>query len=232
MKTGILTFVFGLTLALGAQADSTTKASAAQPPAKASAAKSSVLQKTLDKYAQAQSLQADIKKIDDKVVLGTKSESQGQMKYQNKKIHIVLNSEKKVEFFYSNQTVVLVEYPDADFAKDGARKVTTLKKSIPPFLEGLLNLFSNPKSFNKSFRVVSEKIDQNIATIDLQPEQKNIKSLSLKIDTKTNLLTQILFVDDAETKTSIDLTNTVLNKKIDKNEFTFVKQKTDEEMKE
>lgn len=195
-------------------------------------AQDNVLQKTLEKYAKASSLQSNIKKTDEKTVLGTVAESKGQLKLQNKKIHIILDGEKKVEFFYSNRTVVLVEYPDADFAKDGARKITILKKSIPPFLDSLLSLFSNPKDFNKAFAMVSEKKDKEFATVELKPEQKAIKSLALKINLKNNQITQVVFVDDVDTKTTIDMNDTQFNKKIDKNDFNFTKLKSDEEIKE
>lgn len=229
MKTSFASLIFSLLFVFTAGADSAVKTTSA---ASKKPAQENVLQKTLEKYAKASSFQSDIKKTDEKIVLGTKSDSTGQLKFQNKKIHITLEGEKKIEFYYSNQTVVLVEYPDADFAKNGARKITTLKKSIPPFLDSLLSLFSNPKSFNEAFAVVSEKKDKDFTTIELKPEQKAIKSLTLKINLKNNKITQVVFVDDVETKTTIEMIDTVFNKKFDKNDFTFTKLKTDEEMKE
>lgn len=230
MKTSFVLCIFCVFLSWVTRADSSVKKVIIEPSKKATQV--SVLQKALEQYAQASSFQAHIKKTDEKVILGTKSESQGTLNYQSKKIHISLNGEKKVEFFFANQTVTLVEYPDADFNPNGPRKVTVLKKSIPPFLDSLLNLFSNPKNFHKAFAVVSEKKDKDFATVELKPEQKTIKSLTLKINLKNNLLSEVVFVDDVETKTTIEMTETVLNKKFDKNEFIFTKLKTDEEMKE
>ncbi|MGZ3692384.1 MAG: hypothetical protein ACXVAX_12830, partial [Pseudobdellovibrio sp.] len=80
-------------------------------------AKTSYLQKTLNKYSQAKSVQVDIKKTDEKIVLGTKSESSGILKYEKNKIYISQNGDKKVEFFYNDSTLTLVEYTDADFGK-------------------------------------------------------------------------------------------------------------------
>lgn len=230
MKTSFALLIFSLFFSFTVTADTAVKKSSATVSKKTT--QDSILQKTLEKYAKASSLKSDIKKTDEKIVLGTTTESKGQLKLQNKKIHIILEGEKKVEFFYSNKTVVLVEYPDADFAKDGARKITTLKKSIPPFLDSLLSLFSNPKSFNKAFTLVSEMKDNDFVTVELKPEQKAIKSLTLKINLKNNQLTQVVFVDDVQTKTTIEMTDTVFNKKFEKTDFTFTKLKTDEEMKE
>lgn len=229
MKTSPLLALICLFLSFTAGADSTAKTA---PAVKKTVVQVSVLQKALEKYAQASSFQTDIKKTDEKIILGTKTESKGTLKYQTKKIHIFLEGEKRVEFFYNSQTVTLVEYPDADFSPKGARKITILKKSIPPFLDSLLSLFSNPKGFNKGFAVVSETKDKDFATVELKPEQKAIKSLRLKINLKSNQLTEVVFVDDVETKTTIEMTNTDFNKKFDKNEFTFTKLTTDEEMKE
>jgi outer membrane lipoprotein-sorting protein len=230
MKTSVALIFFCLFLSINSSADSAVTKAA--PPVSKKTLQAGSLQKILEKYAQASSLQADIKKTDEKIILGTRAESKGKLKYANKKIRITLEGEKKVEFLYANRTVTLVEYPDADFAPNSGRKVTVLKKSIPPFLDSLLNLFSNPKIFNKAFAVVSEKKDKETLTIELKPEQKTIKNLTLKIDLKTNVLTEVVFVDDVETKTTIEMTETAFNKKLDKNEFTFTKLKTDEEMKE
>lgn len=229
MKTSFATGIFCLIFSFASWADSSVKKT---PTTTVKAVSAVSLQKVLEKYAKALTLQADIKKTDEKIILGTKTESKGKLKYAGKKIHITLEGEKKVEFLYANQTVTLVEYPDADFAPNGARKVTVLKKSIPPFLDSLLSLFSNPKGFNKAFAVVSEKKEKDTATVELKPEQKTIKSLTLKIDLKANVLTEVVFVDDVETKTTIEMTDTLFNKKFEKNEFTFIKLTTDEEMKE
>lgn len=196
------------------------------------AAKSSVLQKALDKYSKAVSLQMDLRKTDEKVILGTKSEAKGSLKYHSKKIRIDLEGEKKTEFYFGNKTLILVEYPDLDFNPNGGRKVTTLKKTIPTFVNSLMNLFSNPKGFNKDFSVISEKKDGDITWIELKPALKNLKNFNLKIDHKKNLITEIVFVDDVDTKTTIQLLNTVFNKKMNKTDFVFKKIKTDEEIAE
>lgn len=193
-------------------------------------AKSSVLQKALDKYSKATSVQTEIKKTDEKMILGTKSETAGVLKYQKNKIYISANGEKKVEFFYSDKTLTLVEYPDAEFEKNGHRKVTTLKKSIPPLVTSLLNLFSSPKNFGKEFKTLSEKKEGDEYLITLQPAQKNLKNFSLAVDAKNYQIRQLSFTDEVDTKTTIQFMNVKLNTKINKADFQFTKLKTDEEM--
>ena len=195
----------------------------------------SVLQKTLHKYASASSLQTVIIKTDENVALGKKSESKGLLKYQNKKIFIVFNGEKKTEFYFDKQQLILVEHPDADFVTENTksppvRKVTTLKKTLPPFLNSLLSLFSNPGVFNKEFTVVSEKTENNVTTVQLTPVEKMIKNINLKIDTKTYFVNEINFTDDATNKTSIQMSQTILNSKLNKADLIFTKQKNDEEI--
>ena len=193
-------------------------------------AKSEALQKALDKYSKASSIQTEIKKIDEKMILGTKSESSGVLKYQKNKIYISQNGDKKIEFFYNDKTLILVEYPDAEFEKQGNRKVTTLKKTIPPLVNSLLNLFSSPKNFNKEFKTISEKKENETFAIALRPTQKTLKNFNLLVDAKNYQIKELSFTDDVDTKTTIQFTNVKLNTKINKADFQFTKLKTDEEM--
>lgn len=195
-------------------------------------ANSQTLQKALEKYAKATAIEFDIKKTDEKVILGTKAESRGVLKYQQNKIYISLNGDKKTEFIYTGKSLALIEYPDADFDPSGKRKVTLLKKNVPPLVKSLLNLFSNPKQFRKDFAVVSESAAQGILTSTLKSSQKNIKSFTVKISEKDLTLTEISFVDEVDTKTTIEFTNQKLNAKISKSDFQYKPLKTDEVMPE
>ena len=82
--------------------------------------------KILSKYTSATNVEVNLKKTDEKMTLGTKSVSEGTLKFAKDKIYILLNGDKKIEFFYNNNSIWLVEYPDLDFDKDGKRKVTIL----------------------------------------------------------------------------------------------------------
>lgn len=189
---------------------------------------SSDLKKTLEKYSKASSLEVQIKKNDEKVTLGTKSTSQGILKHKAGKIYLVLESDKKTEFFYSNKKITLVEYPDQDFESNGNRKVTILTKSKPALITGLLDLFSNSKSFLKEFKVVSEKNEEGSLVIDLKPKQKNFKNFSLVINPKKKLIDSIIFIDDVDTKTTLELSNLKLSASIPNSTFTFKALKSDE----
>ncbi len=189
---------------------------------------SSELTKTLEKYSKASSLEVQIKKNDEKVTLGTKSTSQGVLKHKAGKIYLVLDSDKKTEFFYNNKKITLVEYPDQDFESDGKRKVTILTKSQPALITGLLKLFSNSKSFLKEFKVVSEKNEEGSLIVDLKPEQKNFKNFSLVINPKKKLIDSIIFIDDVDTKTTLELSNLKLGSSIPNSTFTFKALKSDE----
>jgi outer membrane lipoprotein-sorting protein len=195
-------------------------------------AKENTLQKALDRYAKASSIQTEIKKTDEKVILGTKSQAVGVLKFQKNKIFLSQEGEKKVEFYYANKILTLVEYPDADFDPKGPRKVTTIKKAIPPMVTSLLNLFSNPKAFTKDFAVLSEKIENDTYTAELKPNLRNLKNLKLKINTKKNEISELEFIDDVDTKTTISFSNVKLNSKLAKKDFQFTKLQTDEEMVE
>lgn len=184
--------------------------------------------KTLSKYSNAKNVEVALKKTDEKAALGTKSVSEGVLKFAKDKIYILLNGEKKIEFFYKKNTVWLIEYPDIDFDKDGKRKVAILKKSTPVFMSSLINLFSNQKKFLKEFKIVNEKKDGDVLTVEFKPQQKNLKSFMLVIDNKEHVINKVVFTDDVDTKTTLELSQLKLNKKISAFDFDFKKQKTDE----
>ena len=184
--------------------------------------------KTLNKYASAESIEVGLKETDEKSTLGTKSISEGTLKFAKSKIYILLNGDKKIEFFYKNKTIWLVEYPDLDFDKNGKRKVTVIKKSTPALISGLINLFSDQKQFLKEFKVLSEKKDGDKLTVEFKPTQKNLKSFTLVIAQKERLIQQVLFTDDVDTKTALDLSDLKLNKKVQAADFEFKKLKSDE----
>ena len=191
------------------------------------------LEKVLEKYSKAKTIQSDIKKTEDKPTAMAPTVLNGEMKVQKNKIYISLNGDAKTEFFYVDKSLILVEYPDADFAKTGAkRKVTTLKKSVPPFVGSLLGLFTDPKSFKKEFSVVSEATEAAGTRIELKPKNEKMKSLYVIVDPKKYTVSQLIFVDDVNNSTKIEFLNTKLNGKLKKSDFQFVKQPTDEELSE
>lgn len=188
------------------------------------------LQKALQKYSKASSIQFDIKRTDEKTVLGTKTEADGVLKYQKSRIYIQQNADKKTELFYSDKVLTLVDHPDADFGAGEKRKVTIIKKAVPPLVKSLLNLFSNPKNFNKDFSVVSQAESEGVFTATLKSKLDNIKSLNLKINSKDLSLVEMSFVDDVDTKTTLQFSNLQLNKKMSKADFQYKPLKTDEVM--
>lgn len=182
----------------------------------------------LSKYTSATNVEVNLKKTDEKMTLGTKSASEGTLKFAKNKIYISLNGDKKIEFFYNNNTIWLVEYPDLDFDKNGKRKVTVLKKSTPVLMSGLINLFSNQKKFLKEFKVLSEKKEGDNLVVSFKPAQKNLKSFVLVIGLLDKTINKVIFTDDVDTKTTLELDKLKLNKKMDASTFQFKKLKSDE----
>lgn len=186
------------------------------------------LTKILNKYTSSKTVSLDLKKTDEKIALGTKETSDGTLKYSKNRIHVVLNSDKKVEFYYNNNTIWLVEYPDKDFDKDGKRKVTVVKKNTPVLMKSLINLFSSKKKFLKEFKVINERTEDGQLIVDFEPQYKNLKKFSLEMDIKKQLISKVIFIDDVDTKTILELSNLKTNKKLSSSEFQFKKNKTDE----
>lgn len=182
----------------------------------------------LDKYFKAQTLQFEISKKDEKIALGTKSETTGLLKYKKGQIYLIQNGEKKIEVFYSDKVLTLVEYPDLDFDPKGSRKVTVLKNNKSPLVDTLVSLFSNAKAFSKNFEIIKqEKVDSKIQ-LELKPKFTDVKNLKLKFNAKSFDLEEIAFVDDVATKTTIALKNSKFNIKLNQNDFKYKSLKSDE----
>ncbi len=193
-----------------------------------SASASLQVNKILEKYSKSSSVEVQIKKIDEKLTLGSKTVSQGILKHAGGKIYLILESDKKVEFFYKDKKITLVEYPDQDFDKDGNRKVTVLSKNKPAIIDGLLKLFSNTKTFLREFKVLSEKPDGDSLVVELKPPQKNLKSFSIILNKKDKLIDSIILIDDVDTKTTLELKSLKLSEKISPSTFEFKPMKSDE----
>lgn len=195
-------------------------------------AKKNSLQQVIEKHAKAQNLSYEIKKIDEKIMLGTKSQSTGIIVFEKNKIYIEQNAEKKSQIYYKDKILKLVENPDPDFDKDGKRKVTIIKKNIPPLVRSLVSLFSSPKNFGKEFSVISEKYADGAYKIELKSLKSNVNTLQLTYDSKSWTLKELFYQDDVNNKTTIIFSNYKANAKIDKSIFHFKELASDEVIKE
>lgn len=187
---------------------------------------------TLQKYSNSKYISADLEKLDHKLTLGTKTTFKGVIKYSSGKLYLKLESDKKTELFYKENKIILVDYPDQDFDKNGARKVTTITKDKPAFLQSLINLFSNSGRFFNEFKIVDSKLKDGHLTLTLQPSMKSLKNFILAINTKEKMIESIQFTDDVQTETTITFKNLDLKTKLSKATFEFKSLKTDQEMRQ
>ena len=183
----------------------------------------------INHYSKAKFITADIKKIDEKSVLGTKTVSQGLIKYSSGKFYLLLQSEKKTEIFFKRRNLILVDYPDLDFDKEGVRKITHIKDQAPAFLKSLIDLFSNSKNFFDQFKIIDTSLKEDILTLDLKPKLKGLKDLNLELNIRDKTIQTIHFIDDIKTATTIEFSHVDLKTIIPKATFEFKSQKSDQE---
>ena len=198
-----------------------------KPTSKEKAEKKAAVE-ILQKYANASNITVAIEKQDEKMALGTKTISEGTIKYSAGKIYLVLNSDKKTELYFKNGKLTLVDYPDVDFDKDGIRKVTVVAKKTPAFLKSLINLFSDPKIFFSEFTIVESSISGDSLTLVLKPKSEDLKEFKLILDNQQKTIESVSFVDDVSTKTSIRFKNLNLKRKISKSTFEYKPQASDQ----
>lgn len=182
----------------------------------------------LQKYANAGNITVDIEKQDEKMTLGTKTVSEGVMKYAAGKIYLVLKADKKTELYFKNAKLTLVDYPDEDFDKNGIRKVTVVAKKTPAFLKTLINLFSNPKIFFSEFTIVESSLNGDSLSLSLKPKSEDLKEFKLILNSQQKTIESVSFVDDVNTKSSIRFKNLNLKRKISKSTFEYKPQASDQ----
>ncbi len=182
----------------------------------------------LDKYSSAKFITVAVEKNDEKLTLGSKSTSEGIIKYASGKFYLSLNSDKKTELYFKDQKLTLVDYPDQDFDKDGIRKVTVISKNTPAFLQSLVHLFSDSKKFFNEFEIISADVTENILTLNLKPKMASLKDFKIDLNIKTKTILAIKFVDDVETQTTITFKKFDLKRKISKSTFEYKIQASDQ----
>ena len=183
----------------------------------------------IDRYAKSKYVTADVEKVDEKATLGTKTANKGTIKYSAGKFYLALQADKKTEIFYKGQHLILVDYPDTDFDKNGVRKVTHIQNKAPAFLKSLVNLFSNSKTFFQQFKLISSNRVDQIVTLELKPSLASLKQFKLELDAKSKNVQAIYFTDDVNTRTTVHFFNIDLKTSIPKSTFEFKAQKTDQE---
>ena len=182
----------------------------------------------LDKYSNAKFITVSVEKNDEKLTLGSKSSSEGVIKYASGKFYLSLNSDKKTELYFKDQKLTLVDYPDQDFDKDGIRKVTIISKNTPAFLQSLVHLFSDSKKFFNEFEIISADVSKDILTLNLKPKMNALKQFKIDLNVKTKTIVAIKFVDDVETQTTITFKKFDLKRKISKSAFEYKIQASDQ----
>lgn len=205
---------------------------ASEAPNKSLLENKKIVNDILKKYSSAQFISADLIKEDNKKALGTKTISKGLINYSSEQIYILLNSDKKTEFFYKKNKITFVEYPDADFDKNGSRKVTYLKNDSQYFINSLVNIFSNPNKFFKEFKAESSDANSDLLTLNLKPNIKNLKKFSITVNTSVKEIKNISFIDDVENETIISFSKTDFKTKILPKVFEFKSLKTDQEIRQ
>ena len=184
----------------------------------------------MEHFSKAKNISAHIEKIDEKPTLGSKTTSAGMLKYSGGKFYLQLNADQKTELYFKDRRLTLVDYPDLELDKNGVRKVTHVLGKTPAFLNSLINLFSNSKSFFKQFKIIDTSLVNGLLTLDLKPSLPNLKKFKIELNTTNKTIDKIEFTDDVNTQTTIKLSEFDLEEIIPKETFEFKVLKSDQEV--
>lgn len=200
----------------------------AKPEIKTSHKNQAVL--IMERFSKAKNISAHIKKVDEKPTLGSKTSSSGELKYSAGKFYLQLNADQKTELYFKGGKLTLVDYPDLELDKNGVRKVTHVAGKTPAFLNSLIDLFSNSKTFFKQFKIINTSLDNGILSLNLKPAIPNLKKFKIEFSTVNKTIDKIEFTDDVDTQTTIQLSEFDLEKIIPKATFDFKVLKSDQEV--
>ncbi len=182
----------------------------------------------LSQYSRSKSVKFEIEKVDEKKVLGTKKSTPGELTIAGAKFNLMTLGATKTEIISTGKKLWLVEHPDADFGGASSRKVSDLSKKQPALAKQIVQIFSNPKKFIKSSQIKQASTQGDQLVLELQPLAKELKSFEIRFDKAQKQISEISFVDDVDTTTTVRFLKVTKLNKIPQKKFEFKKKSSDE----
>lgn len=182
-------------------------------------------EKILQQYNKKSGVELNIEIKTEKKSLGTVTNQKAVLKSVGKKVFLSVEGEKKSEVIFNGDKLIVISYPDLDLDPDGKRKVIITKITDDNHMSVLSQLFSQPQTMFKKFKIEKIEKDSGEFELKLTSAKEDIRPLFLQF-TKKNLK-RIFYTDDVGTETTLNLSEPKAGKfklKI----FNYTQKKTDE----
>ncbi len=182
-------------------------------------------EKILQQYNKKSGVELNIEIKTEKKSLGTVTNQVAILKSIGKKVFLAVDGEKKSEVIYNGEKLYVISYPDFDLDPDGKRKVIITKITDDNHMSVLSQLFSQPQTMFKKFKIEKIEKDSGDFELKLTSLKEDIQPLYLQFSKKA--LKRIFYTDDVGTETTLNLSEPKVGKFKSKI-FNYTQKKTDE----
>ena len=182
-------------------------------------------ERILQQYNKKSGVELNIEIKTEKKSLGTVTNQVATLKSIGKKVFLAVEGEKKSEVIYNGEKLYVISYPDLDLDPDGKRKVIITKITDDNHMSVLSQLFSQPQTMFKKFKIEKIEKDSGDFELKLTSSKEDIRPLYLQFSQKT--LKRIFYTDDVGTETTLNLSEPKAGKFKSKI-FNYTQKKTDE----
>lgn len=178
------------------------------------------LQKITKKYRNTKLVEMSVEKVIKSELLGKETKHEGKIFLGAGKFRWENTTPEKSLLVYDGKTIWSEQTPPPEFG--GPVQVARGKVDKKTKSHILLSTLVGT-DVKKNFKVLKEKVDGDVMTLDVQPLQDDltIKEMSMKLDTKENTLSQISYKDDIGNVTTLNFSNVNFLKSEQKNLFKY-----------
>jgi outer membrane lipoprotein carrier protein len=184
------------------------------------ASSTTALQKVTKKYRSTKLVEMSVEKTVKSELLGKETKHEGKIFLGAGKFRWENTKPEKTLLVYDGKTIWSEQSPPPEFGGpvQVARGKVDKKTKSHILLSTLIGT-----DIKKNFKVLSDKKEGDILTVDVQPLQDdlNIKAMSLRLNTKDNTLNQVSYKDDIGNTTTLTFTNVNFLKSEKKNLFKY-----------
>lgn len=178
------------------------------------------LQKITKKYRNTKVVEMNVEKTVRSELLGKETRHEGKIFLGSGKFRWENSKPEKTLLVYDGKTIWSEQTPPPEFGGpvQVARGKVDKKTKSHLLLSTLLGT-----DMKKNFKVLSEKKDGDILTVEVRPlkDDLNAQEMSLRLDTKNNVLSEVSYKDDIGNLTTLTFWNVNFLKTEKKNLFKY-----------
>lgn len=193
----------------------------AKTPEKKSAPAVGVLKEVSKKYRNSKLVKIETDKKVTSELLGKSTTYQGVISLSKGKFRWENETPEQSLLLFDGETIWNVQYPPKDLG--GNVQVAKAKLDKNTKSQILISTLIGKDPIDKNFKVLNEKTDNGILSVELQPLSGDlrVKGLTMDVDVKSKQITKISYKDDVDNTTEITLKKTEFISKENKDLFKY-----------